>query len=71
MPKPWKGDALVNDMIDARHKLGRLQSALGYLCEPFELACIDGKTLRDVGEAAGIGNKNAPMGAAGLLCTPL
>jgi len=67
VPKLWKGDVPVNDMIDAKHKLGRLQSALGYLCEPFELACIDGKTLKDVGEAAGIGNKNAAMGAGRAL----
>ncbi|MFC0245808.1 hypothetical protein ACFOLL_12680 [Falsochrobactrum ovis] len=51
VPKQWRGDVPVNEMIDARHKLGRLQSALGYLCEPFELACIDGRTYAEVGVA--------------------
>lgn len=63
VPKPWKGDAPVNDMIDAKHQLSRLQSALGYLCEPFELACIDGKTLGEVGNAVGIANRAGSMGA--------
>lgn len=64
VPKPWRGDVPVNEMIDAQHKLCRLRSALGYLCEPFELACIDGKTYAEVG-AATIGGSVAIATGAG------
>lgn len=67
VPKPWKGDAPVNDMIDAKHKLGRLQSALGYLCEPFELACVDGKTYAEVGSTLDISHKATATGAGRAL----
>lgn len=67
VPKPWKGDRPVNSMIDAQAQLSRLQSALGYLCEPFELACIDGRTLQEVGNAAGIANRAGAMGAGRAL----
>ncbi|WP_435655011.1 hypothetical protein [Brucella pituitosa] len=67
VPKPWKGDAPVNDMIDAKRKLAKLQSALGYLCEPFELACIDGKTYAEVGATLDIVHKHAATGAGRAL----
>ncbi|MFD2650673.1 hypothetical protein [Brucella rhizosphaerae] len=67
VPKPWRGDVPVNEMIDAQHKLGRLQSALGHLCEPFELACIDGKTLAEVGTTVGIANRSGAQGAGRAL----
>ena len=67
VPKPWKGDAAVNSKIDAQRKLGRLQSALGHLCEPFELACVDGKTLAEVGETIGIVNRSGAQGAGRAL----
>lgn len=66
-PKQWRGDVPVNEMIDARHKLGRLQSALGHLCEPFELACIDGRTYAEVGQTIGIVHKHAATGAGRAL----
>lgn len=63
IPKPWKGDEPVNNMIDAQRELARLQSALGHLCEPFELACIDGRTLQEVGNSVGTANRAGAMGA--------
>lgn len=67
VPKEWNGDVPVNNRMDAERRLHRLQSLLGHLCEPFELACIDGKTLEEVGNAAGIKNKNGAMGAGRAL----
>lgn len=67
VPKPWRGDSAVNDMIDAKTKLSWLQHRLGHLCEPFELACIDGATLQEVGNAAGIANRAGSMGAGRAL----
>ncbi|WP_206640797.1 hypothetical protein [Rhizobium leguminosarum] len=67
IPKPWNGDRPVNDKLDAQRRLARLQSALGHLCEPFELACIDGATLEAVGNAAGIANRAGAMGAGRAL----
>ena len=67
IPKPWRGDVSVNEMIDAKQKLPRLQSALGYLCEPFELACIDGKTLAEVGATVGVSNRSGAQGAGRAL----
>ncbi|MGY6568516.1 MAG: hypothetical protein ACXIVE_05925 [Salinarimonas sp.] len=49
VPKPWNGDKPVNDMIDAKRELARLQEKLGHLCEPFEMSCIDGATYQEVG----------------------
>jgi hypothetical protein len=68
IPKPWHGDRPVNDMIDAQGQLAGLRRALGHLCEPFELACIDGRTLAEVGNAAGIANRAGSMGAGRALC---
>jgi len=67
VPKPWKGDSPVNEMIDAKRKLASLQRSLGYLCEPFEMACIDAKTLAEVGETVGISNRTGAQGAGRAL----
>ncbi len=67
VPKPWRGDVPVNEMIDAQRKISRLQSALGYLCEPFEMACIDGKTYAEVGTILDIGHKATATGAGRAL----
>ncbi|MDH0369019.1 hypothetical protein [Brucella anthropi] len=67
IPKQWKGDFPVNEMIDAQRKISRLQSALGYLCEPFELACIDGRTYAEVGAAINGGSVAIATGAGRAL----
>lgn len=67
VPKQWKGDVPVNNMIDAQRELARLQARLGHLCEPFELACIDGATLEAVGNSEGIANRAGAMGAGRAL----
>lgn len=67
VPKAWKGDEPVNNMIDAQSTLAKLRLALGHLCEPFEVACIDGGTLEAVGNAAGIANRAGAMGAGRAL----
>jgi hypothetical protein len=63
VPKPWNGDKPVNDMIDAKAKLSALQLRLGYLCEPFEMACIDGATLQEVGNSVGVSNRTGAQAA--------
>lgn len=63
VPKPWNGDAPVNDMIDAKSKLARLHAKLGHLCEPLELAVIDGRTLEEVGNSMRVSNRNNAIGA--------
>lgn len=67
VPKAWNGDRPVNDMIDAQKRLSELQWRLGHLCEPFELACIDGKTLAEVGTTIGILNRSGAQGAGRAL----
>jgi len=67
IPKPWNGDEPVNNMIDSQRELARLQGVLGHLCEPFELACIDGATLEAVGNSEGIANRAGAMGAGRAL----
>lgn len=67
VPKQWKGDEPVNNMIDAQRELAILQARLGHLCEPFELACIDGATLEAVGNSEGIANRAGAMGAGRAL----
>lgn len=67
IPKPWNGDKPVNDRIDAEAQLIRLQSRLGHLCEPFEMACIDGATLAEVGNSVGIANRSGAQGAGRAL----
>lgn len=63
IPKPWKGDEPVNNMIDAQSRLCDLRAQLGYLCEPFELACIDGCTLEEVGNHLGTANRSGATAA--------
>lgn len=67
IPKPWKGDEPVNNMIDAQRRLVELRSSLGVLAEPFERSVIDGATYREVGNAAGIANKPGAEGAGRAL----
>ncbi|MDH2091110.1 hypothetical protein N5K21_20465 [Rhizobium pusense] len=67
VPKAWNGDRPVNDMIDAQKRLAGMQWRLGHLCEPFELACIDGKTLAEVGATIGISNRSGAQGAGRAL----
>ena len=68
VPKPWNGDKPVNDMIDAKRELARLQDKLGPTVEPFEMACIDGATMAQVGNALGVANRAGSMGAGKALC---
>ena len=63
VPKPLNGDAAVNDMIDAKLQLERLQAKLGHLADPLEMAVVDGATLEAVGNACGIANRAGSMGA--------
>lgn len=63
VPRPWAGDRFVNDAIDAKSLLEMLRGRLGSIVEPFELAVIDGKTLAEVGNAAGIANRAGAQGA--------
>lgn len=67
VPRPWTGDRAINDAIDAREKLSWLQSLLGPTTEPFELACIDGATLQEVGNAAGVSSRGGAMAAGRAL----
>lgn len=74
VPKPWKGDEPVNNMIDAQKRLIQLRSRLGPLVEPFEMSVIDGATYQAVGSSAGIANRTGADGAgralvhSGLIC---
>lgn len=63
IPKPWKGDEPVNNMLDAQQRLNELRWRLGYLCEPFELACVDGRTLGEVGNSMGTANRSGATAA--------
>lgn len=63
VPRKWEGDKPVNDMIDAKSELSYLQYALGHLCEPLELAVIDGRKLEEVGNSVGVANRAGAMGA--------
>ncbi|NZD50527.1 hypothetical protein [Rhizobium leguminosarum] len=67
IPKPYKGDEPVNNMIDAQARLVQLRQRLGVLAEPLELAVVDGATYREVGNAAGIANKAGSEGAGRAL----
>ena len=68
VPKPWNGDKPVNDRIDAQRELSALQVRLGPTVEPFEMACIDGATMAQVGNALGVANRAGSMGAGKALC---
>jgi hypothetical protein len=68
VPRPWTGDRAINDAIDAREKLAWLQSLLGPTLEPFEMACIDGATLAEVGAASGASSRDGKPGAGRAIC---
>lgn len=67
VPRSWTGDRPINDAIDARSKLAWMQSLLGAIVEPFELACVDGATLQEVGNAAGVSSRGGAMAAGRAL----
>jgi hypothetical protein len=63
IPKPYKGDEPVNNMIDAQSRLVQLRQRLGVLAEPFEMAVVDGATYQAVGNASGIADRNGSIAA--------
>jgi hypothetical protein len=67
IPKPWNGDRVVNDAIDARSLLASLHRRLGPLTEPVEMAVIDGATLEKCGNAAGVANRSGAQAAGKVL----
>jgi len=52
-------------------RLAKLQGSPGYLCKPFELACVYGKTLAEVGETVGFSNRRGAQGAGRPLVHPI
>lgn len=68
VPRVWNGDRPVNDMIDAKTLLHQLQMALGPVCEPFEMACIDAATLAEVGAASGASSRDGKPAAGRAIC---
>lgn len=64
IPKPYKGDEPVNRKLDAQSKLASLRRMLGVLCEPFEMAVIDGETYETIGKSLGQAHK-VPATASG------
>lgn len=63
VPKAWKGDEPVNNMIDAKAQLAGLQSILGPLVEPLEMAVIDGATYQAIGNASGVSDRSGASAA--------
>ncbi|MBX4941162.1 hypothetical protein [Rhizobium binae] len=63
IPKPYKGDEPVNNMIDAQARLVQLRQRLGVLAEPLEMAVVDGATYQAVGNASGIADRNGSIAA--------
>jgi len=63
VPKPWTGDMEIINAMDARELLAHLQAKVGSTIEPFEMAVIDGATLAEAGNAAGIANRGGAMAA--------
>lgn len=63
VPKPWKGDEPVNNMIDAQGKLAGLQAHLGPLVEPLEMAVIDCATYQVIGNASGVADRSGSIAA--------
>lgn len=68
VPKPWNGDSQINNAIDARGKLAWLQGKVGAILDPFEMAVIDGATLQEVGNAAGVAARSGAMAAGRAIC---
>lgn len=68
VPRPWTGDVELISAMDAREKLSWLQGMLGPLVEPFEMACIDGATLAEVGGASGASSRDGKPAAGRAVC---
>lgn len=63
IPKPWKGDEPVNNMLDAQRRLAELRAILGILVEPLEMAVVDGATYQAVGNASGVADRSGSIAA--------
>jgi hypothetical protein len=63
VPKPWKGDEPVNNMIDAQRRLRELRTRLGILVEPLEMAVVDGETYQAVGNSTGVADRSGAISA--------
>lgn len=57
VPKPWNGDAPVNNMLDSQKRLLGLRTRLGVLVEPLEMSVVDGATYEAVGRSLGEAHK--------------
>ncbi|MDQ0317361.1 hypothetical protein [Amorphus orientalis] len=66
-PKPWNGEWVVLERIDAQRALARAQAALGVLQDAFEAAVVGNDTLEEIGRAFGVGNKSGAKGAGRAL----
>lgn len=67
IPRKWNGDWPLLHAIDCRRELAAAQSALGWLRESLEAACIGGETLEIIGRAHGVGNQAGAKGAGRAL----
>lgn len=67
VPKRWKGDMPLIEMLDAQSLLVRLRERLGPIVEPFEAAVCEGKTMEQVGREIGVGSAKQASGAAKAL----
>lgn len=65
--KVWRGDVPVNEMIDNKRTLAKLHAKMGPLVEMFDLACVHGLTLEQVGRHMGVGSAKQASGAARAL----
>ncbi len=63
IPKPYNGDAPVNNMMDAQSELTVLRRRLGVLVEPLEMAVVDGETYQAVGNATGTADRSGAIAA--------
>lgn len=64
VPKPWNGDAPVNNKLDSQKRLVALRQHLGVLVEPLEMSVVDGATYEAVGRSMGEAHK-VPATAVG------
>lgn len=64
VPKPWNGDAPVNNKLDSQTRLVALRQHLGILVEPLEMSVVDGATYEAVGRSMGEAHK-VPATAVG------
>lgn len=64
VPKPWNGDAPVNNKLDSQRRLVALRQHLGVLVEPLEMSVVDGATYEAVGRSMGEAHK-VPATAVG------